>query len=33
MDLVYLALMGLLWLLALGFVKGCARLIAPEVRS
>lgn len=33
MDLVYLALAGIFWLLAFGLLKGCERLQKPEVRA
>lgn len=33
MDLIFLALLGLFWLLAFGLLKGCARLASPEARS
>ena len=32
MDVIYLALAGLVWLLAVGLVKGCERLQRAEAR-
>ncbi len=33
MDFVFIALGGLIWLVAYGLVQACARLQAPEVQS
>ncbi|MBP6119155.1 MAG: potassium ABC transporter ATPase [Giesbergeria sp.] len=32
MDVIYLALAGLFWLLTVALVKGCERLQRPEAR-
>lgn len=32
-DLIYLALMALVWLLAVGVLRGCERLVSREDRS
>ena len=33
MDINYLALAGVFWLLVSGLIKGCERLQRPEARS
>lgn len=33
MDLIYLALMAFVWLLAVGALRGCERLVSREDRS